>query len=371
MSFYRIHRGFRARGILLVAAALLAGACTIVDRGPLSRAEGNSDSGPALAGANACGAAQTPLLNEMDLSALGGDGIMIDTTQATNGQSSNCGRGIPGNDLFFAVDVAAGDYWHFHLRTDPSDADSANRDPVLYLFQGGPENQATGTRSCGDRSCDFYADRCSSNSDEHFAFVASSEGRWFLGIDDFQAGGGRYILTAYHPNCGDGTLAHGEACDDGNDVNTDTCDNACRKVIVTDGATESRPNDNIVEANVLDIPVSGSLRVRGTVGGATDCYPDVYAINMPANSRLQVTALESFAAGTEVPCDGGTDAPFSLVVRDRAGGSETSGGTDGNGCPILQTGNLAEGEYIVTIDTMRDQADAIPYWMSFQVLPGT
>jgi len=171
--------------------------------------------------------------------------------------------------------------------------------------------------------------------------------------------------------CGDGvrdlTPAR-EACDDGNEINTDACDNSCRKIIRQDGAQESIPNDNIVEANVLIFDVNSILRIRGTVGGQVDCYPHVYALNIPDQSRLRVAAIESLS-GTETLCDTGTDAPFTITLQNRAGGQPISGGVDGNGCPILTTSNLDAGEYLVTLDASEDRPDASLYWMRFELLP--
>jgi len=350
--------------LALSSFGLWSAGCTIVNDGALRRLEGTEgDTGPVMNGANRCGVAGTPLINSLPA----GEPILIDTTAASNTLRSSCGRGTEGNDVFFALDVAEGDYWHFHLAANPDDPNASMRDPVLYLFSAGPPGN-DGNSTCSDRSCDFFADRCSSSSDEHFAFVASTAGRWYLGIDDHGAGGGTYVLNAYHPNCRDGVVEHGEACDDGNEINTDACDNSCRKIIRQDGAQESIPNDNIVEANVLIFDVNSILRIRGTVGGQVDCYPDVYALNIPDQSRLRVAAIESFS-GTETLCDTGTDAPFTITLQNRAGGQPISGGVDGNGCPILTTSNLDAGEYLVTLDASEDRPDASLYWMRFELLP--
>ena len=347
-----------------VVALAFSGACTIVDSNLTDQLDERV--GAQLVGGNVCGESGTPLIN-----AIVEDGaVQIDTRQAANSTDNSCGRGTPGNDLFFAVDVTAGDYWHFHLRAlpDPDNGNMIDRDPILYLFSSGPEGN-DGSRTCGDRSCEFYADRCESSSDEHFAFVASQDGRWYVGVDDHNEGGGLYELTAFHPNCRDGNVEHGEACDDGNDVSNDSCDNACRKVIANDGATESLPNDNIVEANVLSFDSEDILRIRGAVGGQTNCYPDVYAVNVPEGGQLRVEALASFAGGSEVACDGSTNAPFEITLTDRNGGNEVSGGVDLNGCPILgPTAALAAGEYIITVDEAQDLEEQVAYWMRFELL---
>ncbi len=363
MTSSRFHKvGRQALFGLISLASLGASGCTIVDSGSLRAFEGSADTGPVMFGAERCGQSDTPIINPRV-----GQPLLIDTTEATNNLRSSCGGGTEGNDVFFAVDVEAGDYWHFHLAANPDDPNASMRDPVLYLFSSGDEDNS-GNRTCADRSCDFFADRCSSSSDEHFAFVAATSGRWYLGIDDHNAGGGTYVLNAYHPTCRNAMVEHGEACDDGNDINTDACDNLCRKIIRQDGAQESIPNDNEVEANVLVFDVNSLLRIRGTVGGQVDCYPDVYALNIPEQSRLAVTAIESFS-GAETPCDADTVAPFSITLRNRAGGQPISGGVDSNGCPVLNTAGLDAGEYLVTIDATEDLPQAALYWMRFELLP--
>ena len=114
--------------------------------------------------------------------------------------------------------------------------------------------------------------------------------------------------------------------------------------------------------------VNSVLRIRGTVGGQVDCYPDVYSVNVPQDSRLAVSALESFS-GSETACSATTDAPFSITLQDRNGGNPIAGGVDSNGCPSLTTASLAAGEYLVTIDASEDRPDAVLYWMRFELLP--
>ena len=112
--------------------------------------------------------------------------IMIDTNMMRNDTTATCvGIGgvelnTIGNDAFLAIDVAAGEYWHFHLRGNPADPTTPMRNPALYLLTSG----------CDPRACEQSSDICTGPSDEHFAFVASSPGRWYLGIDDATAGGG-------------------------------------------------------------------------------------------------------------------------------------------------------------------------------------
>ena len=93
----------------------------------------------------------------------------IDTNPLRNDITATCaGHATNGNDAFFAVTVASGDYWHFHLAVDPRDL-AMTRDPALYLLQD------TGG-SCDGRTCAQISDQCDGTGDEHFAFVAPSAG---------------------------------------------------------------------------------------------------------------------------------------------------------------------------------------------------
>lgn len=354
----------RSLSLPLLGVSLAAlSACTVVDRGALNRVEERqgSDMG-VVVGSDTCNP-NTPVI-----AAVGGtERFVIDTTGRTNSVSTNNCRGggiTPGNDTFLAIDVAEGEYWHFHLQRDSSFTDNTDRNPVVYALPA----QGDG---CNTQFCDQFADRCSTGSDEHFAFVATSTGRWYIGVDDQNPGGGHYILDAIRPVCGDGMSEHGEACDDGNASNGDDCDNLCRKVLRggSELIQEGIPNDNETEANVLDFDVTGVLRVRGTVGGPIDCYPDVYAITVPQDGRIRVQQIQSFSGQTETECSPGTDSPFTITRASRAGGNTQPGGEDANGCILLESANLDAGEYLITIDTDVALDAAQAYTMRFELLP--
>src|SRR5262245_46685532 len=116
------------RQLLVVATSLSLG-CSIVDPKyyeslPLldgsSESDGGAegDSGTALP-AEACGDKRARVLADTTRM------IRIDTTRAADNVRASCtGHASEGNDLFFAIDVAAGEYWHFHLQVDPADSAS-------------------------------------------------------------------------------------------------------------------------------------------------------------------------------------------------------------------------------------------------------
>ena len=323
-----------------------------------------------------------------DVIALAGEtrDIRIDTTSAVNNLSSMCSS-TGGNDLFIALDVTAGEYWHFHLTTDNEFSSSADLNPALYLL----------TDACDDRNCEYFSNRCAGTGDEHFAFVASTTGRYYLGIDDANAGGGHYKLQALRPVCGNGTRDHGESCDDGSHCadgtpcttddpsvcagigdgqcaprSDDGCDRDCRQELSASGGSERDPNDNLVEANVLrtDLPEQNPFVINGDVGGPSDCYPDVFAVFVEQGERVDVSVLESYSAGTKigVPCNGLTTyAPLSITLRSNDP-NDTPVPMEIDGCPFVSTGPLDAGESFITVDADPGLATPAPYIVKVEVI---
>src|SRR5690606_10315396 len=102
--------------------------------------------------------------------------------------------------------------------------------------------------SCNPNACEAISDACAGNRDEHFAFIPNSDGRWYIGIDDTNPGGGKYVLDAIRPVCGDGVPDHGESCD-----GQEGCGPDCRWILNSSAVNERLPNDNIIEANTVDL----------------------------------------------------------------------------------------------------------------------
>lgn len=257
--------------------------------------------------------------------------LVLDTRELSN-RSTDCGSlDTPGNDGFIAVDVQAGEYWHFHLVSDPRV--TQDRDPVLYVLQD--------TGGGCSRSCGFNSDMCEGTTgDEHFAFEPDQDGRWYIGIDDRMPGGGVYILNVFRPVCGDDLAQHGESCDDTSDP---LCDRNCRHVLNDTSSTEQLPNDNSQEANFLDFPASNVLTVSGALGGNNCIYPDVYAFNVPAGgARVNVRALDEALQ----PCTAATLTPFRFAIFNGQGDQVAAPTVDATfNCAILEDIDLAEGAY--------------------------
>lgn len=337
-------RATQALSILAVAAALLGG-CVVVNDTHLEELR-DAGSGPtdAPTGTDApmedanvpedllrtvdrCGDSMALVLDDST-----GGQVTIDTTGHTNRTSSCASRDAPGNDGFVAIDVLAGDQWHFHVIPDPSVADQ-DRNPFLYLLSEG----------CDNRDCEHQSDQCQGGGDEHFAFVAPTDGRWYLGIDDRNAGGGRYLLEAVRLLCGDGVKVHGEACD-----GTTNCSRNCREVLSDTRPAEQIPNDNEIEANEIDFPASGEITISGSIGGDLCIYPDVYTFAVDtADTTLTARILKSDGSA----CDNPSLTPFDIVLRTAAGEERAGGMTNSStGCSELTVTGLASGTYLLYLE---------------------
>lgn len=350
----------------LMLAALPLAACSLsdpslldplrqgVDAGETDAGDPMEDAGPGPmvdAGppgpqpADRCGAADVYEITETTLD------LEIDTTAFTNRTTVSCAPS-GGNDAFFAVRVTGGDYWHFHLRTDPTDPNATTRDPVLYLLGEG----------CNPNSCAQSSQACQGNqSDEHFAFKPDAEGLWYIGIDDGNAGGGRYLLDAIRPQCGNDIAEHGESCD-----GQDNCRD-CRWVLNAENLNERIPNDNFEEANFIEFPPSNTLTILGDVGGAANCiYPDVYNFNVPdGGATIEVNVLN----GAGEQCTTSTEAPFQLELLNAAGTSRDDG-VGGGGCPQIESTNLPSGSYFVRLTDQRlDVGSVQRYQLEFTLTP--
>lgn len=341
--------------LIALGACLFGTGCFIVDgslrpsQDPDMDPQGGTDmagldlgeDGPRVV--DTCGTPDAPYIELFDTQS----SIRIDTTDLTDQIQSCDSRDAPGNDGFVAVNVTAGQYWHFHLRPDP--AVRQDRDPFLYLLF------SSGT-SCDDRQCNFRSDVCQGGKDEHFAFEADQNGVWYLGIDDRMEGGGVYLLDAILPFCGNGERDHGESCDD---PASDECDSQCRNVLSEDRSSEAAPNDNAVEANVLDFPASNMLEISGAIGGDECTYPDVFAFTVPAGgATLAVRALNP---ETNDPCFDPTLTPYRYVLRRDDGQVRDGPETDSvTGCAVLDE-DLAEGSYNLFVEHAEPFEDLISY----------
>ncbi len=281
-------------------------------------------------------------------------GITIDTREGYRSTVSQaCGATTPGNDAFIAVEVAAGEYWHFHLSTPDT-----TRRPILFL---------TPASSCDTRTCEFVSEACSGSGDEHFAFRANSPGRWFIGIDDGETGGGEYTLEAFRPVCGMNGLEHGEGCDDGNNVDGDGCDRRCRRELSELQSVEVEPNDNNAEANALRLTAGNELQITGIIGGRGACtYADVFAISVLTSGQdLEVDALMPDGS----PCASRALTPYQLALRGADGIDVSTNMQDSNGCSVVRAVNLDAGEYFVRVTIPEERENPADYRLRFRLNP--
>ncbi|MCA9610656.1 MAG: hypothetical protein KC619_33905 [Myxococcales bacterium] len=282
--------------------------------------------------------------------------FIVDTRDLVN-RVSTCGTGNgPGNDGFLAIEVTAGDLWHFHVLPDPA-TPGQDRDPFLYLLQSDGS-------SCDTRGCQHASNACRGSGDEHFAFVAPSNGIWYLGIDDVNPGGGVYQISAIRLQCNDGMKVHGEACDGSPNCNSD-----CQEVLSETRPAEIEANDNPIEANFVEIPpATHEVTLSGNLGGGLCTYPDVFNFVVDdANSTLTVDILKS--DGTI--CDNASLTPFDIVLRNTAGEVRAGPMTDGTtGCAQLRVSGLSAAAYYLYLEHDAPIEDRIvTYQLRIRVTP--
>lgn len=352
--------------VACVVALLGAPGCLVVDQGPLdrlrARADGGMadtpmgpddvpvDTGPGNTASDACGDPETFLL-------VGSGTFDVDTT-SLNPDFSILGMATGGNDAFYQFDGVSGQFWHFHLA-----ALSADRDPVLYVVQS-----AGGVCSSSPVA---VRNACSmTEGDEHFAFVPPTTGRYFLGIDDGESGGGRYRLQVIRPTCGNAIQEHGEPCDVGA-AGDATCDSTCR-ILLSDidgtGLTSVPPgrhNDTTTEAMIVTLEAATpTLDVAGTIPPG-DCYPDVFAIDLAAGARLHVTARNSTSGAA---CAMASEASYALELQNAAG-ARIAGGVDASGCPTIDQTLMNAGRYFVWLSATGDRTRPVNYTLRFERTP--
>jgi cysteine-rich repeat protein len=197
-----------------------------------------------------------------------------------------------GNDAFYKIDLVEGEKWAFHVKNN---TDEAN--PAIVVLPG-----------CDSRTCNAgtAADVCDAGGDEKLSVIVPRSGTYYVGVDSREPGGGDFELMAFRPNCGNGTVEPGEACDDGNRVGEDGCDNYCRAEIrATDSnnqggllANEIEPNDAGADANIIKFDeVAGTREREITVQGRIGvwCDRDTYAIQVPDGMSVEASVLPNSA----------------------------------------------------------------------------
>jgi cysteine-rich repeat protein len=200
-------------------------------------------------------------------------------------QVLNCGmQPALGNDSFFAVDLEAGRKLHIHINAIDA------IDPTVYVVD-----------SCDERVCQpLNAASFCPGGKEHLSFLAPLSGRYFVGVDSVDPGGGRVEVLAISPVCGDGTKDHGEPCEDGNTDRGDGCDDYCRNEIAASERTELEPNDDLASGNVLtSFGEAASFVVRGTIEGP--CDPEVFSFELARPATAHIQLLSGSGEGCAAP----------------------------------------------------------------------
>lgn len=287
--------------------------CAVTDRCWL---DGMDPPGPAATAADRCGS-DIPVQKSSDNS------FNIDTTGFKDDFSQLMGctpRNEPGNDAFFAVDMAQNERWHFHVKVPQQSPEKY--DPAVYILP-----------SCDDRACVKTAsqDECGAGRDEHLSFIAPTAGRYFIGVDSaLTPGAAVWSVFAIHPVCGNKSKEHSESCDDGNAKSGDGCSADCATE-VGEGGMEGEPNDDAIGANPLRLapdPV-GKVQVGGSIKNGCDF--DVYAVTVPAGGSVEATVLD----GSGLACTGATKLKLELIAPDRSTVRGAGVAPGDNTCPVI------------------------------------
>lgn len=281
----------------------------------------------------------------------------VDTTGLTNRVSdlSACldpgdpGAVWNGADGFFAVEMQAGEKWHFHAN-ELSGAD----DPAMYVLD-----------TCDERTCEVGdgADLCAVGSPEHLSFVPEVDGRYLIGIDSRLAGGAVLDLVVVRPVCGNDVLEHSESCDDGDTMPGDGCDELCRRELA-DGDDEVEANDDFTGTNRVLVQVEEQVEVNGQL--RAPCDVDMFAIDVPQGGRVQAQIA---ARGGQQCVDG-----VSLGLVDLDGVTLLgSGGAGLDLCPTIDGDDgfaigLESGTYFLRVELPRGQGDQLDYGLRIAVL---
>jgi cysteine-rich repeat protein len=261
--------------------------------------------------------------------------------------SNGCFASVPGPEGWMAIDMVAGDRWHFHVAPQNKVGQGqAVQNPALYM-----------RTDCGDnRGCNAGTslNLCGNGQDEHFTFEATSNARWLFALDDINAAAGTYLLTVAKPICGNAIKEHNEACEDSNTDNGDGCSADCRVELRSDNLTHSEFNDDWTTANLLSVlDVGKPQSVLGSIGGLCDL--DMYGFNVPSdNTTLTVTVgpANGPAGGNDCSLNAADATPITgLSLLDSNGRDELmmQGSNDPLVCPTLTMPGLAAGLYYIRV----------------------
>ena len=312
--------------VLAIPGALALGiGCNVIDPALLDQADAGPGTGFALS--DQCTTA--PLVSGSN------EEMTVSTAALTDqirGVQACAGTAAPGRDGFFRVLMGEGEKWHFHVTSE-----SAEGDPIVYVL-----DSACDERTCGEGDA---INACSAQ-DEHMSFVAPRSGMFVIGVDDANANfGGTYSLLPIRTECGDGVKEHSETCDD----DTASCDDSCR-FIVTNGGSETEPNSDPPDANVLPLDGPGTVTVRADV--SNECDLASFMVPVPAGGSITASILPTGVS--ECPA---TAPPMGLelVGPDLVSVLIPRGNPTAGVCPTIDgttnafARNLAEGDYYLRV----------------------
>lgn len=285
--------------------------------------------------------------------------ITIDTSAMSDNyrEFTACvGRDLPGNDGFFSAQMRRGETWHFHVDVlDPAS------DPAVYVLPTCTTLQCSAAAS---------ADACGPGRGEHFSFRPVTDGVHLVGIDSRARGGALYTVTAVNAVCGDGTIQHGEACDDMRPQSGVRCER-CQKVLDAPMGTETGvANDDYT--NAIALRPNGGVRMFPVLGSLGGCDQDVFQLPLAAGASLTVAltprggacpaGLSLSLARSDTPATGGqTSAPTPVT--------EATVTLNGQ-CPTLSLPRAATaGEYFVGLSAAVEPAGEFAYQLTFDVTP--
>lgn len=132
--------------------------------------------------------------------------------------------------------------------------------------------------------------------------------------------------------CGDGAVAEGEDCDDGNGFGGDGCSSTCT---AESGTPESEPNDTVAEATPLT--ELGGLLNASLPRWDVDCW------------SLSAATCGAIRAEQQAPCG----SPLALTLYAPDGSTLAAGGVDADGCASIMPEEapgarwVAGGAYVV------------------------
>ena len=264
------------------------------------------------------------------------------------------GSDLPGNEGFFAVTMHPGETWHFHV--DPVTPDA---DPAISVLP------VCTTLQCSTAGA---SDLCGPGRSEHFSFRPVTDGVHLIGIDSKVRGGAAYAVTVVHPVCGNGTIEHGEPCDDARPQSEVEC-SRCHKVLSRAMATETGvANDDYVNAMIVR-PAGGAplqaFPVTGTVGG---CDVDMFTFDAAAGDTVTAT----LAPRNGATCPAGlalallrSDVATPPALTDVPVAAAEATLTTTDGCPTLTLPRAARAStWFVQVAVRPSPTTEFPYTLT-------